>query len=141
MQAYDEVAGVLDELRAAGVPIVVCSNWDWDLREAVEAAGLTDRVDVMVSSAWAGARKPHPRIFRRTLEAARITEGSGLVFVGDTWGPDVEGPLAMGMRPLYLRRLGHWPDATCPHDDPSVRPEVSVIEDLRGVLEVALHRA
>ena len=37
-----------------------------------------------------------------------------ILFVGDTWGPDVEGPLAAGMTPAYLERDGHWPDATRP---------------------------
>ena len=51
-----------------GVALAICSNWDWDLHEAVESAGLTGTVDIVVSSAWVGARKPHPRIYRHTLE-------------------------------------------------------------------------
>ena len=124
IEAYDEVPEVLAELRGRDVRIVICSNWDWDLREAVDEAGLTDAVDVVVSSAWVGARKPHPRIYAHTLREAGV-DAPGTVFVGDTWGPDVAGPRAMGMTPLYLSRDGHWPDPTAPSTRSS-RPRRSV---------------
>jgi putative hydrolase of the HAD superfamily len=133
IEAYDEVPDVLADLRARGLQLVICSNWDWDLREAVDEAGLAGAVDVVVSSAWVGARKPHPRIYAHTLEAAGI-EAAGTLFVGDTWGPDVAGPLAAGLTPLYLRRADHWPDGTCPHDDLATA-EVPVIADLRGLVD------
>jgi putative hydrolase of the HAD superfamily len=132
LEAYPEVPGVLRALRARGIRVVICSNWDWDLVEAVGDAGLTDLVDGMVSSAWVGARKPHPRIFEVALEQVG-GEASTTLFVGDTWGPDAEGPRTAGMRPAYLRRAGHWPDTTAP-------PELAgcgipVLDDLRGVLD------
>src|SRR4029078_9040490 len=66
--AYDETQAVLDELRARGVTLAICSNWDWDLEEAIEAAGLTGAGDVVLSSAWVGARKPHPRVYHAVLD-------------------------------------------------------------------------
>ena len=68
LKAYDEVPEVLAALREAGVTVAICSNWDWDLDRAVAQAGLHGMVDVVVTSAQAGARKPHPRIFDHTLE-------------------------------------------------------------------------
>ena len=130
MEPYDEVPEVLEGLRDRGIRIVICSNWDWDLGEAVEEAGLTTAIDALVSSAWVGARKPHPRIFDAALSEARVTAAEA-VFVGDTWGPDVEGPLTAGIRPLYLQRDGHWPDITAPQDF----RDVSVAPDLRSVLD------
>ena len=130
LDPYDEVVGVLAELRDRGIRIVICSNWDWDLREAVEEARLSDAVDAMVSSAWIGARKPHPRIFAAALEEAGVPPEHAL-FVGDTWGPDVTGPLAAGITPLYLQRDGHWDDATAPAD----LGDVAVAPDLTGVLD------
>jgi putative hydrolase of the HAD superfamily len=113
LEAYPEAPEVLRELRDRGLRLAICSNWDWDLTEAVEEVELLDRVDVVVSSAWAGARKPHPRIFEHTLEKLGVEPAAGL-FVGDTWGPDVVGPRAAGMTPVYLQREGHWPDDTAP---------------------------
>jgi len=131
LEAYDEVAEVLSALRARGLRLAICSNWDWDLAEAVEEVGLTEWVDVIVSSAWAGARKPHPRIFEHTLAKVGVPAGEA-VFVGDTWGPDVVGPRAMGMTPVYLQREGHWPDNTAPADPGR---EAALTGDLCGVLD------
>ncbi len=151
LEAYDEVPAVLAELRARGLHLAICSNWDWDLDPAVEEVGLAHAVDTVMSSAWAGARKPHPRIFERTLEQVAGHLGCGrdtrlspaeVLFVGDTWGPDVEGPLAAGMRPVYLERDGHWPDATLPSDppDPPGAAVVPRVRDLRGVLDLVRTR-
>jgi putative hydrolase of the HAD superfamily len=131
LEAYDEVPEVLGELRARGVTLAICSNWDWDLEPAVAEAGLEGWFDTLVSSAWAGARKPHPRIYRYLLEQSGL-DPAEILFVGDTWGPDVEGPLAAGMTPAYLERDGHWPDATRPDDTSGI--EVARLRDLRGLL-------
>jgi len=104
LEAYPEVPDVLRELRGRGVIIAVCSNWDWHLDRAMAQAGLDNLVDVLVTSARAGARKPHRRIFEYTLDACGIDDPSGVVFAGDSWGPDVEGPAAMGMRPVHIWR-------------------------------------
>jgi putative hydrolase of the HAD superfamily len=133
LEAYDEVPGVLRALRDRGLLLVVCSNWDWDLEPAVDETGLTDLLDLLVSSAWAGARKPHPQIYRYTLERADLTPDE-VLFVGDTWGPDVDGPLAAGMTPAYLERDDHWPDATRPAD--LSRSPVARIRDLTGVVSL-----
>lgn len=131
LEAYAEVPQALGELRRRGLSIAICSNWDWDLLEAIEDAGLDGMVDVVVSSAWAGARKPHPRIFRETLEKVGVEPGEAL-FVGDSWGPDVEGPLAIGMTPCYISRPDHWPDPGAPSD---AAERVIVVDSLTGVLE------
>jgi putative hydrolase of the HAD superfamily len=131
LEAYPEVPDVLEAIRAGGRRIAICSNWDWDLSEAVAEAGLSELVDVQVSSAWAGARKPHPRIFRTTLEKVDVPATEAL-FVGDSWGPDVEGPRAVAMTPVYLTRDGHWPDAGAPAD--LAGTGIATIGDLRGLL-------
>jgi putative hydrolase of the HAD superfamily len=115
IDAYDEVAAVLRELRERRLTLAICSNWDWDLHDAVDAAGLTGAVDVTVSSAWVGARKPHPRIYRHTLERLGVAPEDAL-FVGDTWACDVDGPRLAGMRAVYLRRPHFRDDQTAPVD-------------------------
>jgi putative hydrolase of the HAD superfamily len=133
LEPYPEVHDVLDALRQRGLPLAVCSNWDWDLLDALEEVGVRGRVDVVVSSAWAGARKPHPRIFEHTLTKLGV-EADDVVFVGDTWGPDVVGPRAAGMRALYLRRPGRWPDDAAPADPGS--EGVPDAPDLTAVLDL-----
>jgi putative hydrolase of the HAD superfamily len=115
--------------------LAICSNWDWDLEPAVTEAGFRDSVDVIVSSAWAGARKPHPKIFQWTLDQIGV-DAHGTVFVGDTWGPDVEGPRALGMTPVYLERDGHWPDTTAPSPELIDASQVIRARDLNRLLEL-----
>jgi putative hydrolase of the HAD superfamily len=138
LAAYDEVPEVLAELRERGLVLAVCSNWDWDLERAVASVGLDVLVDAIVTSAQAGARKPHPRIFDHTLARCRLAP-SEVLFVGDTWVPDVVGPLAAGMRPVHLwrpdqaeraREIGTEPLAP-PLPDGAVRAA-----DLRAVLDL-----
>jgi putative hydrolase of the HAD superfamily len=132
LEPYPEAAAVLTELRSRGVQLAVCSNWDWDLAEAIDEVGLAGATDVLVSSAWAGARKPHPRIFEHTLAKAGA-DPEHTLFVGDTWGPDVVGPRAVGLTALYLLRVDHWPDPTAP-DDPAA--DAICAPDLTAVLEL-----
>lgn len=131
IEAFDEVGAVLAGLRARGLTLAVCSNWDWDLAEAVAAAGLEGQVDLLVSSAWVGCRKPHPRIYRHTLDAVGVAPGEAL-FVGDSWGPDVEGPRAMGMAAVYLRRAHREPDPRALADADAAHH----VGDLRGLLDL-----
>src|SRR4029078_13251017 len=100
---------------------------DRELAECGPVAGF----ETLVSSAWAGARKPHPRIYHYLLEQTGL-DPAEILFVGATWGPDVEGRLAAGMTPAYLERDWHWPDATRPDDTSDV--EVVRLRDLRGLL-------
>ena len=114
LEPYADVPGA----RGAAEPrpwLAICSNWDWDLEPAVAEAGFGDAVDVVVSSAWAGRGSPTQDLPLDT-RAARCRP-AGTVFVGDTWGPDVEGPRRVGMTPVYLERDGHWPDTTAPAPD------------------------
>jgi len=129
LTAYDDAAVALRELRERDVVVAVCSNWDWDLDRAVDAAGLSDRVDALVTSAQAGARKPHPRIYRCALEVAGAPPAR-VLFAGDSWRPDVEGPLAVGMRAVHVAREER-------HDDePPLPPGAHRVRDLRGLLEL-----
>jgi putative hydrolase of the HAD superfamily len=132
MRAYDDAAPVLARLHEEGVVVAVCSNWDWDLAEAIEEAGLTAHIDVLVSSAWVGARKPHPRIYLHALGELGV-EPSDVLFVGDTWNCDVDGPLAHGMRPIYVRRAHREPDHTAPAETPS---HVVTLPDLKGIIDL-----
>lgn len=133
IDAYEEVTGVLAGLRDRGVVLAICSNWDWDLHEAIESAGLTGAVDLVVSSAWVGARKSHPRIYTHTLRELGIAPEDAL-FVGDTWACDVDGPRAAGMDAIYLRRSHLGIDQTAP--EPTRRPDdVQHALDLRALAD------
>ena len=135
MIPYPDAHEVLTQLRSVGVRTAICSNWDWDLTEAIEASTLHDHFDFVVSSAWIGARKPHERIFRHTLEALDADPAATL-FVGDTWNCDIAGPRNHGLAAAYVRRADREPDHTHPHHtNPNASIDaVHVFSDLRPIV-------
>jgi putative hydrolase of the HAD superfamily len=132
MAPYPETHEVLEAVRDRGLTVAVCSNWDWDLDRALHAADLGPLIDVRVTSAQAGARKPHRRIFDRTLHAVGV-EATEAVMVGDTWAADVEGPLALGMRALHVLRPGDSRASAVPEALPAGAARSS---DLWAVLDL-----
>ena len=103
MVAMPGAGSCLEMLKAAGFTIAMCSNWGWDLRQDLDDTGLTANVDVLVASAQAGCRKPHPRIYRSTIDLAGFAADDA-VFVGDSLRTDVLGPEKAGIRSVLLAR-------------------------------------
>ena len=134
MRAYPETVEVLEALRARGLRLAICSNWDWDLDRHLRDTGVLDLVDARVSSAWVGARKPHPRIFEATLAEVGVAAEEA-VFVGDNWVADVEGPRAVGLRPVHVWRHDEHPGDWIPRP-PETSPDVPRITDLRALLDL-----
>jgi putative hydrolase of the HAD superfamily len=122
-RAFDEVPDVLRALRGAGLRLVVVSNWDVSLHEALATTGLAPLVDGAISSAEAGAAKPATAIFTRALALAGDGIGpDAAVHVGDDADADVAGARAAGIAPVLIARDG----AAAP-------PGVPVLSDLTGL--------
>jgi putative hydrolase of the HAD superfamily len=117
-----ETAAVLTELRARGHRLAVVSNWDVSLLEVLDRTGLAPFFDTVVISAVIGASKPDPRPFAIALDELGAVAADA-IHVGDTYGEDVVGARAAGVRPILVDR-----DGVGGHDD------VTVIRDLRGLL-------
>jgi len=100
---FPDVPPLLRELRDRGLRLGLCSNWDWDLDRHLHHNQIHDLFDTIVCSASAGFRKPHPQIF------AAVTRRMGIrpehtLFIGDSWGDDVEGATAAGFLPVHIAR-------------------------------------
>ena len=105
---FAEVPDVLRALRTRGARLVVVSNWDVSLHEALAATGLAPLVDGALSSAEVGAAKPDPLIFRRALDLAG-TAPEDTSHVGDSVEFDVAGARAAGIAPVLVLRGGGDP--------------------------------
>ena|SRR5215475_11156209 len=103
MEQFPDVASCLSTLRSNGITVAVCSNWGWDLADDLARAGLSEPVDMVISSAQAGYRKPNKNIYRTVLEAASIPAADAM-FVGDNLQADVRGPQRAGIRSVLLDR-------------------------------------
>jgi HAD superfamily hydrolase (TIGR01509 family) len=91
----------LDRLRAAGFRLAVVSNSDGRVEEALAAAGIRDRFDVILDSALVGVEKPDPAIFRAALTALGVAPEEAL-YVGDLYEVDVVGARAAGIEAVLL---------------------------------------
>ncbi|HEY6473866.1 MAG TPA: HAD family hydrolase [Acidimicrobiales bacterium] len=131
MVAYPEAAETLALLRDAGVTVGVCSNWGWELDAYLEQVGLLRLVDCSITSARAGSRKPHPGIYASSVEALGVRPEQ-VVFVGDSWEPDVRGPRRVGMTAVHVWRPGE----RIGQEPPTLEPGDHRVDELRGVLPI-----
>jgi HAD superfamily hydrolase (TIGR01549 family) len=84
---------------------IVTNNRTAEQQEKLRYLGMTDLVDVLITSEEAGVLKPDPAIYHLAL--ARLGAAPAqTVMVGDNWQADVVGALAVGIRPMWLNRLG-----------------------------------
>ena len=89
----------------------ILSNFD-DARtghEIIADTGVADHFEVIVISAEARVRKPHPEIFRQLLDKLGL-EPREVLFVGDTAREDVAGARASGIPVVWLsENKGEFP--------------------------------
>ena len=105
-------AAALDRLRAAGLRLAVVSNSDGRVEEALKAAGIRDRFEVVLDSALVGVEKPDPAIFRAALTALAVGPDEAL-YVGDLYDVDVVGARAAGMEAILLASQAESPGPEC----------------------------
>jgi putative hydrolase of the HAD superfamily len=134
-RAYPDAAPALKALRAAGVTLVVVSNWDVSLHDALHTTGLDRLVDGAISSAEAGAAKPARAVFDWALGIAGDPDPADVWHVGDSVQADVAGARAAGLRPIFIDR-----SAETGAPSPALPEGVARIADLRA-LPAALIRA
>jgi putative hydrolase of the HAD superfamily len=131
MVAYPEAEATLSSLREAGLAIGVCSNWGWELDAFLVEVGLLHLIDAGITSARAGSRKPHPGIYAGSVAALGV-DPADVVFVGDSWEPDVRGPRRVGMTAVHVWRAGERGG----QHPPALQPGDHRVSDLTGVLEI-----
>ncbi|MDX6669954.1 MAG: putative hydrolase of the superfamily [Solirubrobacteraceae bacterium] len=100
---YPDALPALERLRAAGLRLVVVSNWDVSLHDRLAETGIAARVDGVIASAELGAAKPDPAIFRHALTMAGVAAAEA-VHVGDSPAADVAGARAAGIEPILIVR-------------------------------------
>jgi putative hydrolase of the HAD superfamily len=84
---------------------IVTNNRRAEQQEKLRHLGLGELVDELITSEEVGVLKPDPRIYQVAL--ARLgASPAQTVMVGDNWQTDVVGALAVGIRPVWLNRLG-----------------------------------
>ena len=102
------VAGALALLQALKPTYklgIVTNNRLAEQQDKLRHLGMSYLVDALITSEEAGVLKPDPAIYHLALARLGATPAQ-TVMVGDNWPADVVGPLAVGIRPVWLNRLG-----------------------------------
>lgn len=122
---YEESQDVLEELKDAGVPLYIVSNWDVLLEEVLKERGWLGYFEGVVASAVVGSEKPDGVIFD---EALRLSGASPerVIHVGNDANADVRGAAARGIRTYFVDRKGEGeiPEATFTEPDLRALPAV-----------------
>ena len=105
---FPDAAPTLRILRERGLLTGLISNMDTGGDELVAKLGLAGLFHVAVTSGDVGAAKPDPAIFRAALSKAGV-HAHEAIHVGDQLSSDVQGALAVGIRPVLLDRDGNHP--------------------------------
>jgi len=124
-RVYDDAIPTLTALSERGYRMAIISNHEWELAELVNGLGLGRFFQAIITSARAGYRKPHARIFTATLDAMDASPQDALM-IGDGLAPDVEGATKLGMKAVLLDRSAR---------QVGVAPENSVIPNLTSLLD------
>jgi len=119
---FPEVDVVLRALRGAGVRVVIVSNWDVSLHEALATVGLDGLVDGALTSAETGAPKPDPLMLHRGMALAGDVPPARTLMVGDTL-PDAQAAARAGVDAVLVDRHGVLRG----------HPGATVVPDLRGL--------
>ena len=93
----------------------------------MQALGVSELLDTVVSSADVGLRKPDPRIFELACANVGVSPNAS-VHVGDHVYADVLGASAAGMRAVLIDRQGVQTD-----DGPAPIRSLDELEDALGL--------
>lgn len=107
-----EGALALVEGLSGRIPLGVVSNGHGPTqRRRLARAGLARFFAFALISDEVGEAKPHPLIFRRALEEARLAPGARVLMIGDNLHADISGAHAAGFDTCWLG-TGKLPEGT-----------------------------
>lgn len=97
MELFEDVPATLRQLREAGLAVAILTNLTTHVQlRKLDALGLGDETDLLVTSEQVGREKPHAAMFTVPLAGLGL-RADEVLMVGDDPGPDVEGANAVGI--------------------------------------------
>ena len=125
LDAFPEVPETLRGLKAKGIARGILSNGEPSmLAEAVEAAGVADLLDDILSVESVGVYKPDPRVYRLASERFGVPAAEVAFFSSNPW--DAFGARSFGFQVFWVNRTGQ-------PDEYGLRGGVTELRDLRDL--------
>ena len=109
-QVENDTLPTLETLRRQGYRLGIISNSadDHNTQSLIDAAGIREYFDFILSSSTAGIRKPNPRIFQMALEKMQVRP-ERTAMIGDVLGADVLGARNAGIFSIWITRRADKP--------------------------------
>ena len=102
MTLYDGALEFLQSLKTEDFKIAICTDMTAHIQyRKIKRLGISDLIDVIVTSEEVGFEKPSPLIFERVLEKLKV-EANEAAYFGDSFRKDIEGSANCGMKPFYF---------------------------------------
>jgi len=127
LEAYGDARPLLQKLHGAGVPTAILSNGSPGmLGEAVEAAGLSEFLDHVLSVEAVGIFKPAAQVYDLACETFGVGPGDILFVSSNGW--DIAGAAGFGFRALWVNRAG-LPVDRLPGRPDHILPDLTTVPD------------
>lgn len=117
---------LLDAVRAIAPLGLITNGEGAEQRRKLERVGLDPYFPMPVISGELGVAKPDARIFQHALAALAVAADDA-VYIGNSFGHDIEGAAAVGLHSVWLDHAGTGPPAGT-----AARPS-HVVRELRAV--------
>lgn len=109
LDAYPEVVGVLERLRAAGLPTAILSNGSPNmLTAAVTSAGIEPLLDAVLTVDTLAVYKPDPAVYQLAVERFDMPAERICFMSSNAW--DVAGAADFGLTAVWVNRFGQPPE-------------------------------
>lgn len=105
LRPFPEVPAMLQRLKDAGMPAAILSNGTPTmLADAVNAAGIGDLLDAVLSVEEVGVFKPHPKVYQLVLDRFGVEPWAVSFQSSNAW--DIHAGSAFGFRTVWCNRSG-----------------------------------
>jgi putative hydrolase of the HAD superfamily len=121
---YEDTLPALIDLKKRGLVTGLISNIEKNMTETIQKLGISNQLDIVVTSQDAGAAKPQPEIFRYAMQQVKMQPAESL-YIGDQYQVDVLGANATGMKGILLDRVGYYREKL---DCPKIKSLKEVID-------------
>lgn len=102
-KCFDQVEQTLNFLKEEKVRLACITNGrDFFQRNKLDALGLTQYFDLILTSGEFGVKKPDPIIFKHALEQLNA-DAKDCVFIGDSLSSDMAPAKALGMTTVWTK--------------------------------------